>query len=159
MPGTPVTELPKADCRPHAAHRTNYSTGPSIAFGRFRLFPWQRLLLENDNPVHLGSRAFDILVALLERPGTLLSNEELMARVWPKTFIAPVNVAVNISALRRALGDGHEGNRYVVNIPGRGYGFVAPVAIEGDLDFRFGGCRGDSGRHIFHQRADAPSSL
>jgi DNA-binding winged helix-turn-helix (wHTH) protein len=104
--------------------------GPSIAFGPFRLFPTQRLLTEGDQPVHLGSRAFDILVALLERAGELVSKEELMARVWPNTFVVSANLPVHISALRRALGDGHQGNRYIVNVPGRGYRFVAPVTVE-----------------------------
>jgi DNA-binding winged helix-turn-helix (wHTH) protein len=105
----------------------------SIAFGPFRLFPMQRLLTEAGTPVHLGSRAFDILVALLERPGELMSKEELMAKVWPNTFVAPTNIPVHILALRRALGDGLRGSRYVVNIPGRGYSFVAAVTVEKDL--------------------------
>jgi DNA-binding winged helix-turn-helix (wHTH) protein len=103
----------------------------SFVFGSFRLLPTQRLLIEGDKPVHLGSRAFDILVALLERPGELVSKEELMAKVWPNTFVASPNLAVHISALRRALGE--ERNRYVINIPGRGYRFVAPVRVEKDL--------------------------
>jgi DNA-binding winged helix-turn-helix (wHTH) protein len=106
--------------------------GTSFVFGHFRLCPGQRLLTEADKPVRLGSRAFDILVALLERPGELVSKEELMARVWPNTFVAPANLAVHIWALRRALGDGRKGNRYVLNIPGRGYRFVAPVTVEKD---------------------------
>jgi DNA-binding winged helix-turn-helix (wHTH) protein len=102
----------------------------SFVFGPFRLLPTQRLLTEADKPVQLGSRAFDILVALLERPGELVRKEELMAKVWPNTFVVPANLAVNMSALRRALGDGLRGNRYVVNIPGRGYRFVAAVRVE-----------------------------
>lgn len=113
-------------------HWVSDPAGTSFVFGHFRLFPMQRLLTEADKPVRLGSRAFDILVALLERPGELVSKEELMARVWPNTFVAPANLAVHISALRRALGDGREGNRYVLNIPGRGYRFVAPVTVEKD---------------------------
>ena len=105
----------------------------SIVFGPFRVFPMQRLLTHSGKPVHLGSRAFDILVALLERPGELVGKEELTARVWPNTFVGPANLAVQIGALRRALGDGRRGNRYVVNIPGRGYRFVAPVTVEAGL--------------------------
>jgi DNA-binding winged helix-turn-helix (wHTH) protein len=110
----------------------NGSAEALILFGPFRVLPKQRLLMQEDKPVRLGSRAFDVLIALLERPGELLSKEELMARVWPNTFVGPANLAMHISALRRALGDGRDGNRYVVNIPGRGYRFVAAVTIVED---------------------------
>jgi DNA-binding winged helix-turn-helix (wHTH) protein len=102
----------------------------AIAFGPFRVFLMQRLLTKSDKPIQIGSRAFDILVALLERPGELVSKEELIARVWPSTFVEQANLAVQIGGLRRALGDGRQGNRYILNIPGRGYRFVAPVTIE-----------------------------
>jgi DNA-binding winged helix-turn-helix (wHTH) protein len=107
----------------------NGSAERSIFFGPFQLLSRQRLLMQGDKPVHLGSRAFDVLLALLDRPGELVSKQEIIARVWPNTFVAPVNLAVHISALRRALGDGQGGTRYVLNIPGRGYRFVAPVTI------------------------------
>jgi DNA-binding winged helix-turn-helix (wHTH) protein len=98
-----------------------------ISFGSFRLLPSQHLLLEGDKPVALGSRAMDILIALVERPGELVTKEELMARVWPDVFVDPTNVAVHISALRRAMQDRCNGNRFIINIPGRGYRFVAPI--------------------------------
>ena len=110
-------------------HWINGAAEPLILFGPFRLLPKQRLLIQADEPVHLGSRAFDVLIALLGRPGELISKDELMAAVWPDTFVGRANLAVHISALRRALCDGRDGNRYVVNIPGRGYRFVAPVTI------------------------------
>jgi len=99
-----------------------------ISFGPFRLFPKEGLLLEADKPVRLGSRALDLLIALVERPGQLVTNKELMARVWPNVYVEPNNLTVHIAALRRVLGDGREGNRYLINIRGRGYRFVAPVA-------------------------------
>ncbi len=108
-----------------------------IAFGGFRLLPAQQLLLEGDKPVHLGSRARDILVALLERPGQVLSKQELLDRVWPNTFVEEGNLKVHVAALRRALGDGQAGRRFIANIPGRGYSFVAPVdrgLVLGDVD-------------------------
>jgi DNA-binding winged helix-turn-helix (wHTH) protein len=98
-----------------------------ILFGSFRLLSSQHLLLEGDKPVALGSRAMDILLALVERPGELVTKEELMARVWPNVFVDPANLAVHISALRRALQDRCNGNRFIINIPGRGYRFVAPI--------------------------------
>ena len=98
-----------------------------VLFASFRLLPAQFLLLEGDRPVPLGSRALEILIALLDRPGELLSKRELMARVWPDVFVGPANLTVHVSALRRALRDGRDGNRFIINIPGRGYRFVAPV--------------------------------
>ena len=101
-----------------------------IEFGQFRLFPKQQLLLDGETPVRLGSRARDILIALLERPGELVSKEELLSRVWPNTFVEEGNLKVHVAALRRALGDGQGGNRFITNVPGRGYSFVAPVALS-----------------------------
>ena len=96
-----------------------------VSFGPFRLYPGQRLLLEGDKPVRLGSRALDILIALVEHPGEVVGRNELIARVWPSTHVDEGNLKFQISALRRTLGGG---NRYLVNVPGRGYSFVAPVA-------------------------------
>lgn len=100
-----------------------------LSFGPFRLLPKQLLLLEGDKPVCLGSRALEILIALLERRGELVSKQDLMARVWPNVFVEPANLTVHISALRRALRDGRDGHRFIVNIPGRGYCFVAAVDV------------------------------
>jgi DNA-binding winged helix-turn-helix (wHTH) protein len=100
-------------------------------FGPFRLLPTQFLLLEGEKPVPLGSRALEILIALLERRGELVSKQDLMARVWPNVFVEPANLTVHMSALRRALRDGRDGNRFIVNIPGRGYRFVASVDVSG----------------------------
>src|SRR6266699_297408 len=99
----------------------------AVAFGPFRLLSAQRLLLEGDKPVRLGSRAFDLLAALVERAGEVVGKEELIARAWPQTFVEEANLKMQVSALRRALGDGQGGNRYIVTVPGRGYNFVAPV--------------------------------
>jgi DNA-binding winged helix-turn-helix (wHTH) protein len=98
-----------------------------ILFGPFRLLPAQFLLMEGDKPVPLGSRALELLIVLLGRPGELVSKQELMARVWPNTFVEPANLTVHISALRRTLRDGRDGNRFIINIPGRGYCFVMPI--------------------------------
>jgi predicted ATPase/DNA-binding winged helix-turn-helix (wHTH) protein len=102
----------------------------AISFGPYRLLAEQRLLLEGDRPVRLGSRAFDILAALVERPGEVVGKEELIARAWPQTFVEEANLKIQMSALRRALGDGQGGNRYVITVPGRGYNFVAPIRRE-----------------------------
>ena len=101
-----------------------------LRFGPFTLIPARRVLFESDEPVHLGSRAIDILIALTECPGDLISKEDLIARVWPATFVEETNLRVHIAALRRALADGQSGIRYIANEPGRGYRFVAPVAVS-----------------------------
>src|SRR5712671_1594389 len=99
----------------------------ALAFGPFRLIPSQKLLIENNKPVRLGSRALELLTALVERAGEVLSREELTARVWPSTIVEESSLRVHIAALRKALGDGHGGARFITNVPGRGYSFVAPV--------------------------------
>ena len=98
-----------------------------FAFGPFQLLPTQRLLLEGGKPVPLGSRALDILIVLVGHAGEVVSGDRIIAAVWPTVAIELANVRVHIAALRKALGDGPAGNRFIVNIPGRGYSFVAPV--------------------------------
>ena len=75
-------------------------------FGPFRLFPEQQLLLEGNTPVRLGSRSLEILTVLVEHAGDLVSKAELMARVWPDTFVDESSLRVHVAGLRRALGDG-----------------------------------------------------
>src|ERR1700722_8395827 len=103
--------------------------GRAISFGPFRLIVAQRLLLEGDTPVRLGNRAFDILSILIECAGEIVGKQELIARVWPKTFVEEANLKIQVSALRRALGDGQGGRRFVATVPGRGYNFVAPISV------------------------------
>jgi predicted ATPase/DNA-binding winged helix-turn-helix (wHTH) protein len=105
-----------------------------ISFGSFHLLPTERLLLTDGNPVAIGSRAFDLLCALVERPGEVLGKEELMARVWPGIFVDEANLRVQIASLRRALGDDRAGRRYVAAVPGRGYSFVMPVGRSAALE-------------------------
>jgi DNA-binding winged helix-turn-helix (wHTH) protein len=119
--------LQSPDANQPKAGRPAGATTREISFGLFRLLPAQFLLLQGDKPVPLGSRAMHILMVLLERPGELVTRQELMARVWPNVFVESANLSVHISALRRALRDGRDGNRFIINIPGRGYCFVAPI--------------------------------
>src|ERR1700722_7342277 len=104
--------------------------GRAISFGPYRLLTAQRLLLVGDERVRLGGRAFDILAALVERAGKVVSKEELIACAWPTTFVEEASLKIQISALRRALGDGQGHNRYIATVVGRGYNFVARIREE-----------------------------
>jgi DNA-binding winged helix-turn-helix (wHTH) protein len=84
-------------------------SGQEIAFGPFRLYPDQRRLLRTDVPLQLGSRAWEILLLLVERAGEIVKKSELMARVWPDTIVEEGCLRVHIAALRKALGDGQAG--------------------------------------------------
>lgn len=103
------------------------ASAPVFSFGPFRLFPARQLLLKDDAPVHLGARAIELLAALAERSGELVSKGELMRRAWPNTVVEESNLKVHMTALRRALGDGQNGQRYIATVVGRGYRFVTPV--------------------------------
>ena len=126
-PAGPDTKPGRLQGEIEAVNRANDPAEHEISFGPFRLLPTRRLLLEGNEPVHLGSRALDLLIALVERPGEVVSKSELIARVWPHVFVVEGNLKLNIAALRRALADGQAGNRYISTVSGRGYCFVAPV--------------------------------
>lgn len=98
-----------------------------LRFGPYAFHLQQRLILEGDRPLRMGGRALDILQVLVERAGDVVSKDELIAQVWPTSVVEEINLRVHIAALRRALGDGQDGQRYIVNIPQRGYSFIAPV--------------------------------
>jgi len=102
-------------------------TDQELAFGPYRLTPSKRTLLNDGQPVPLNGRAFDLLLALVERAGEVVSKEELIARVWPSTVVEENNLRVHIGTLRKALCADAHGARYVENVVGRGYSFVAPV--------------------------------
>ena len=99
----------------------------AFSFGPFSLFAAERLLKKADEPIPLGGRALDVLIALVERAGEVVAHKELISSVWPDVTVEDANLRAHIAALRKALGDGRDGARYVTNISGRGYCFVAPV--------------------------------
>jgi predicted ATPase/DNA-binding winged helix-turn-helix (wHTH) protein len=103
----------------------------SFAFGPFVLVPERQLLLQGEAPVRIGGRALDILTALVERPGELVSKRELMARAWPNIIVDESNLKVNMAALRRAIGDGPGASQYIATVTGRGYRFIARVQTNG----------------------------
>lgn len=96
-------------------------------FGPFRLVPEERQLLRDNQPVPLTAKAFDLLVVLVENSGHLIEKGELMQRIWPDCFVEEANLSVNMSALRRALGEGPNEHRYIATVPRHGYRFVASV--------------------------------
>jgi predicted ATPase/DNA-binding winged helix-turn-helix (wHTH) protein len=115
------------------------SDARTVSFDTFELIPAQRLLLDAGKPLRLGSRAFEILVALIEHAGKTVSKEALIARVWPKTVVEECNLRVHVGALRKALGQGQVDNRYIENVAGRGYSFVAPLtrSLKDTTEIRF----------------------
>jgi predicted ATPase/DNA-binding winged helix-turn-helix (wHTH) protein len=104
-------------------------TAPGMfAFGPFRMSVTQRLIERSGEPLQLGGRALDILIALVERAGDVVSQRELIDLVWPNVSVDDGNLRYHVATLRRALYDGVNGARYIINVPGRGYCFVSPVA-------------------------------
>jgi predicted ATPase/DNA-binding winged helix-turn-helix (wHTH) protein len=87
------------------------------------------MLLHGDRPVHIGSRALDLLHALVQRPGDVITKDELIKAAWPNTFVHESNLKVNIATLRRALTQMDSDQSYIATVPGRGYRFVAPLRI------------------------------
>jgi len=106
------------------------SPNQAIGFGPYRIDPVQRLVLEDDQPLRLGRRAMDILLTLLAHAGEVLSKQQLMAAVWPDSVVEDINLRVHMAALRKALGDGQAGQRYIITVAQRGYSFVAPILSQ-----------------------------
>jgi DNA-binding winged helix-turn-helix (wHTH) protein len=114
----------------------------AVEFGRFRLLPHRRELRADGAAVELGSRHFDILMVLIEARGALVTKEEFLSRVWPDTAVEENNLVVQISALRKALGEDRD---FIRTVSGRGYRFVAEIRTSvaaSDAKTRVG--RGDS---------------
>jgi DNA-binding winged helix-turn-helix (wHTH) protein len=96
-----------------------------LAFGPFRLFPAERRLENDGKPVRIGGRALDLLIVLVEHAGEVVSNRALLEKVWQDVSVEQSSLRFCVKNLRKALGDNQGGKQYVVNIPGRGYSFVA----------------------------------
>ena len=114
----------------------------SVGFGRFRLLPQRRELRADGVVVELGSRAFDILLVLIEARGALVTKDELLSRVWPDTVVEENNLVVQISALRKVLGEDRDSIR---TVSGRGYRFVAEITSVGETDVKTPVARDTSG--------------
>jgi DNA-binding winged helix-turn-helix (wHTH) protein/Tol biopolymer transport system component len=97
-------------------------------FGPFTIETTERRLLRGGRPVPLTPKQFDTLLALVQRPGEIVTSDELLAKVWPGIFVEEGNVKVTLWALRKALGDDlQNGNRIIETVPRRGYCLVAAV--------------------------------
>lgn len=103
------------------------AAGDVISFGPYRLIPAERLLLRDAETVDIGSRALDVLIPLVEAAGEVVGQRELLDRAWPNVVVGDGSLRATIAELRKALGDGQDGVRYIANVTGRGYCFVAPV--------------------------------
>ena len=105
----------------HATWWSSVSGEAAIEFGRFRVLLRRRRLLADGVPVELGTRAFDLLLVLLEADGALVTKEELLNQVWPSVVVSEENLKVHVSALRKALG----ADRDLIRTEfGRGYRFI-----------------------------------
>src|SRR6266850_2268217 len=112
-----------AAARPHLVDLTS-ETPVIIEFGHFRIVPHRRELLADGQPIHLGGRTFDVLMALIEGQGAVVSKEALMERVWPNRIVEESSLHVQISALRNAFG---AERNLIRTISGRGYQFTEEI--------------------------------
>jgi DNA-binding winged helix-turn-helix (wHTH) protein len=113
---TPVFHILDCEKRPTA--------DVSLEFGRFRVLLRQRLLIADGVQIELGGRAFELLLALLQADGALVTKAELLARVWPGIIVTQANVKTQVFALRKALAEGRD---FIRTEFGRGYRFTAAV--------------------------------
>jgi DNA-binding winged helix-turn-helix (wHTH) protein/TolB-like protein/Tfp pilus assembly protein PilF len=103
-------------------------------FDAFRLDAVRRVLIRGDQPVPLTSKAFDTLLVLIRNRDRVLTKDELMKTLWPETFVEEVNLAQNVSGLRKALGETPGENRFIATVPGKGYRFVAAILEPEKVD-------------------------
>jgi DNA-binding winged helix-turn-helix (wHTH) protein/Tol biopolymer transport system component len=130
-----------------------------LEFGPFRVDPEQRILFRENEPIFLSPKAFDLLMALLERHGQVVLKDDLMKQLWPDTFVEESNLGQHVFQLRRALGDRAQGSSYIVTVPGRGYRLAQGVRIlpgEGEDILVASHSRS---RVVIEEKIENPSSL
>lgn len=103
----------------------------TLSFGPFIVTPHERLVTRDGVALPMGAKSFDTLIALMSRPNEVVSKWDLMGLVWPGMAVEETNLRFHIAALRKALGDGKDGARYITTLSGRGYCFVAPISQAG----------------------------
>jgi len=149
-----VSVQPRLDAaKEDAMAKLAEQTRDVISFGPFSLVASERLLTKDGAPVELGARTLDALTALASRPNEVLSKRDLMALVWPDVTVEEGSLRFHIASLRRALGDGIGGVRYIATAAGRGYCFVAPIARSSDRD------NARAGAGLGFRHANLPSRL
>ena len=109
-------------------------TNEAVSFGPFNLIAGERLLTRDGAPVELSARAYDILTTLVSRPNEVISKNDLLSLVWPDVTVEEGSLRFHVAGLRKALGDGKDGARYITTASGRGYCFVAPVSRSTTAD-------------------------
>src|SRR6266566_570518 len=108
-----------------------------LRFGPFELSIGERVLRRDGQMLPLGDRALDILIYLADRPGEVIAKQELIDHVWSDVTVEEGSLRVHVAAIRKALGDGQFGNRYIANIKGRGYSFVGTIVpLAGNTESR-----------------------
>src|ERR1700716_2240708 len=105
------------------------SVHKKFRFDPFELSSWERVLRRGNEVLPLGSRALDILIYLADRPGEVIAKQELIDHVWSDVTVEEGSLRVHVAAIRKALGDGQFGNRYIANVKARGYSFVGTVVL------------------------------
>ena len=123
MPAT--VDVRASESSPEIARLYVHNT---FVFGPFELSAAERLLKRGHETVSIGGRALDLLITLVDRAGQVISHKELIARAWPDVTVEEANLRVHIAGLRKVLREGPDGARYISNVAGRGYCFVAVVA-------------------------------
>jgi len=117
--------LYRENATPHGANRSNRAAAEAaLEFGRFRVLLRRRQLVADGVPIELGTRALDLLLVLLAADGSLVTRDQLFSRVWPGIVVSETNLKVQISALRKALGEDRD---FIRTEFGRGYRFTVAV--------------------------------
>src|SRR3981081_1534807 len=122
-----IVEHPDRQTRSRPRAMVDDEAQGNLQFGPFELSSEERVLRREGQVLPLGSRALDILIYLAGRPGEVISKQELIDHVWSDVTVEEGSLRVHVAAIRKALGDGQFGNRYIANIKGRGYSFVGTV--------------------------------
>jgi DNA-binding winged helix-turn-helix (wHTH) protein len=106
------------------------STVTHYSFGSFELYPSEQLLVRDHQPIPLSPKSFDLLLTLVSNHGRLMTRETLMKTIWPDSFVEETNLTVNISLLRKTLGEMDDGRPWIATAPKRGYRFDGPVSLH-----------------------------
>src|SRR5882672_8330680 len=132
-----IVEHPDKQARSRPRVMVDDDPQGNLQFGPFELSSRERELRREGEVLPLGSRALDILIYLAGRPGEVIAKRELIDHVWPDVTVEEGSIRVHVAAIRKALGDGQFGNRYIANIKGRGYSFVGTVVpLAGSTESR-----------------------